>query len=212
MIKKEKNKISFLTLLGLLLILSSLTLFVSYAIQKNKVLVEEQEQVDSYIEDTSTLEVVDEEPKQEPQEQKPKQTITYDYIAVLEIPDINLKRGLVDYNSKYNDVKYNIQIIEKSNMPDKPNGNFILAGHNGTSSVSFFRNLNKLTTDSLINVYYKGYKYIYKFNNSYEVDKDGEIEIKRDINKNTITLITCKKNSKTKQVVNIGYLVDKVEY
>ena len=134
------------------------------------------------------------------------------YIAVLESPDINLKRGLVDYNSKYNDVKYNIQIIEKSNMPDKPNGNFILAGHNGTSSVSFFRNLNKLTTDSLINIYYKGYKYIYKFNNSYEVDKDGEIEIKRDINKNTITLITCKKNSKTKQVVNIGYLVDKVEY
>ena len=59
---------------------------------------------------------------------------------------------------------------------------------------------------------YQGYKYVYQYSNSYEVDKTGIVSIIRDKNKNAITLITCKKNSKDKQLVFIGYLIDKVEY
>lgn len=136
----------------------------------------------------------------------------YDYIAVLEVPSINLKRGLVDYNSKYNNVKYNIQIINEIGLPIVESGNLILAAHNGTSSVSFFNNLYKIETGDVINLYYKGYKYIYMYSNNYEVNKDGTVEIYRDRNKTTITLITCDKNKDDKQLVFVGYLVDKEKY
>ena len=41
---------------------------------------------------------------------------------------------------------------------------------------------------------------------------NGNVEIVRNRYKNTITLITCKKGTKDKQTIFIGYLVDKVEY
>ena len=102
--------------------------------------------------------------------------------------------------------------METSNMPDIINSNLILASHNGNSNVSFFKDLEKLNTDSLIYIYYNGYKYIYKINNYYIVDKTGKVNIKRNKNKNTITLITCKNNTDTKQIVYIGYMINKEIY
>ena len=185
-------------------------MFLLFDIYKNtKKEVQEVKMVENFFEKIPQEEVK-EEVKEE--ESKTSSSLSYNYIAVLEIPSINLKRGIVDYNSKYNNVRYNIQIIEHSQMPDVENSNLILAGHNGTSGVSFFRNLYKLKEDSLIYVYYDGYKYIYKLNNSYDTDKDGKIEVVRNRYKNAITLITCKKGTKDKQTVFIGYLVDKVEF
>ena len=205
--KRKENKI--IILIGLLLITSSI-MFLLFDIYKNtKKEVQEVKMVENFFEKIPQEEVK-EEVKEE--ESKTSSSLSYNYIAVLEIPSINLKRGIVDYNSKYNNVRYNIQIIEHSQMPDVENSNLILAGHNGTSGVSFFRNLYKLKEDSLIYVYYDGYKYIYKLNNSYDTDKDGKIEVVRNRYKNAITLITCKKGTKDKQTVFIGYLVDKVEF
>lgn len=134
------------------------------------------------------------------------------YIAILEIPDLNIKNGLVNKYSKYNDVKYNVKILDNSNMPDINNSNLILASHNGTSKVSYFKNLVNINPDTLIYIYYNGYKYIYKYHNSYEIDKTGRANIKRDKSVNTITLITCKEGDDTKQVVYIGYLINKETY
>lgn len=205
--KRKENKI--VILIGLLLIIFSI-MFLLFDIYKNtKKEVEEVKMVENFFEEMPQEEVK-EEVKEE--ESKTSSSPSYNYIAVLEIPSINLKRGIVDYNSKYNNVRYNIQIIENSQMPDVENSNLILAGHNGTSGVSFFKNLYKLKEDSLIYLYYDGYKYIYKLNNYYDTDKDGKIEIVRNRYKNAITLITCKKGTKDKQTVFIGYLVDKVEF
>ncbi len=205
--KRKENKI--IILIGLILIASSI-MFLLFDIYKNtKKEVQEVKMVENFFEDIPQEEVK-EEVKEE--ESKTSSSPSYNYIAVLEIPSINLKRGIVDYNSKYNNVRYNIQIIEHSQMPDVENSNLILAGHNGTSGVSFFKNLYKLKEDSLIYLYYDGYKYIYKLNNYYDTDKDGKIEIVRNRYKNAITLITCKKGTKDKQAVFIGYLVDKVEF
>lgn len=205
--KRKENKI--IILIGLLLITSSI-MFSVYDIYKNtKKEVQEVKMVENFFE---------EEPQEEVKEEVKEEEInnssspSYNYIAILEIPSINLKRGIVDFNSKYNNVKYNIQIIEHSQMPNVENSNLILAGHNGTSSVSFFKDLYKLKEDSLIYLYYDGYKYIYKLNNYYDTDKDGKVEIIRNRYKTTITLITCKKGTKDKQTVFIGYLVDKVEF
>lgn len=136
----------------------------------------------------------------------------YNYIAVLEIPSINLKRGLVDPSSPYNNVNYNIQIIDNSTMPNITNGNFVLASHNGASYISFFKNLNRMNINDKIYVYYQGYKYEYSLTEIYDTPKDGKVEIVRDYDKTTITLITCKKNSKDTQVVYIGYLTNIATY
>ena len=136
----------------------------------------------------------------------------YNYIAVLEIPKINLKQGLVDINNKYNTIQENIQIINDSMMPDTADTNLILAAHNGNSKVSFFKNLDKLSIGDMIYLYYNNNKYLYKIDNIYEVLKKGSVNILRDENKTTITLITCKNNDNYKQNVYIGYLVEKYIY
>ena len=135
----------------------------------------------------------------------------YDYIAVLEIPSISLKRGLVSMTNPYNDIKYNIAILGGT-MPDISKTNLILASHNGSSNVSFFKDLESLSLNEKIYLYYNGYKYIYELSNIYTVNKTGEVNISRDINHTTLTLITCKNNSDTEQLVFIAYLMDKEVY
>lgn len=209
MIKRKENKV-FLVI-GIILILLSICVCAFDIYKNSKKELQEVKLVEDFFEE----EVVSNEVEEVSNTQKEKtetSSPTYNYIAILEIPSINLKRGIVDHNSWTNNVRYNIQIIEHSQMPDVENSNLILAGHNGTSNVSFFKDLYKLKEDSLIYLYYDGYKYIYKLNNFYDTDKDGKVEIIRNRYKNTITLITCKKGTKDKQVVYIGYLVDKVEY
>lgn len=207
--RRKENK--WLILLGIILIVVSIFIISLDIYKSTKKEIQEVELVEEFFEEVEEIKK-DEEVSTIVEEKIETSSPTYNYIAILEIPSINLKRGLVDYNSKYNNVKYNIQIIEHSQMPNVENSNLILAGHNGSSSVSFFKDLYKLKEDSLIYLYYDGYKYIYKLNNSYDTDKDGKVEIVRNRYKNTITLITCKRNTKDKQTVFIGYLVDKVEY
>lgn len=205
----RENEKSFLTLIGILLILLAVFLVVYSRYIEKKNLSVSEELTEQYIDTTSIIEKENETNTNSDVEEVVEK---YDYIAVLEISSINLKRGLVAYDSKYNSVKYNIQILDNSDMPDVENGNLILAAHNGTSSVSFFNNMSSLKIDDKINVYYKGYKYTYKYNNSYEVDKNGKVQIVRDRYNNAITLITCKDNSDTKQIVYVGYLIEKTEY
>ena len=210
----EKIKDNLITIIGILLIIISISVVMYDNYKDNQKVLENVELVENFfeIENNPIEEQKEEVVIKDEEDKKTSSSPTYNYIAVLEIPSIKLKRGLVYYKSKYNNVKYNIQIIEHSQMPDIENSNLILAGHNGTSNVSFFNDLDKLKEDSLVYVYYNNIKYIYKINNNYEVKKDGKVEIIRNRNKTTITLITCKKDSKDKQLVYIGYLVDKVEY
>ena len=134
-----------------------------------------------------------------------------DYIAVLEIPSIDLKKGLYAIDSKNNNVNKNIEIIDSSDMPDITKGNFILAGHSGTGRIAFFDDLDKLIVDDTIIVYYKNIKYIYQINNIESIVKDGTIEIKREF-ESMITLTTCNQENKNEQLVITGILVSKENY
>ena len=131
-----------------------------------------------------------------------------DYLAVLKIPKISLKRYLYDVNSKQNDVDKNIEILKSSDMPDVKGGNLILAGHNGNTSVGHFKNLHKLVLKDEIIIYYNGNKYVYKVSKIYDVLKTGTVAIKRNQSQSTVTLITCLGNDK--QLVVIGYLSSKL--
>lgn len=137
--------------------------------------------------------------KKKNQEKSPK----YDYIAMLTIPKIDLQKGLVDKNSKYNNIRYNVMIHKVSNMPNEEKGNVILIAHSGSARYSFFKNLNKLNLSDLIKIEYKGKTYNYKIVDIYDIEKTGKASIKRNHNKSVITLITCRHNT-NRQIVIIG--------
>ena len=92
--------------------------------------------------------------------------------------------------------------LSASQLENIENGNVIIAAHSGNSSISFFKNLPKLNFDDNAIIYYQGKTYTYKLVNNYEIEKTGTANIKRNLNKNSLTLITCKHNS-NKQLVYI---------
>ena len=94
-------------------------------------------------------------------------------------------------------------------MPNVENGNLILAAHSGTSHISYFKNLYKLTTNDQFYILYNNLKYVYNIANIYTVPKTGQVEIQRNLNKTVATLITCTKNDDTTQTVYIGELIRK---
>ena len=208
--KKENRHNDLIKCIGLFLLVCGAFMFIYNQTMKTRLNEENNLKIEEFLENETNEEIVVEEDIKE--ETNTSNVSSYDYIAVLEIPSINLKRGLVDPSSKYNNVNYNIQIINKSTMPDVVNGNLVLAGHNGASYVSFFRNLDKLNINDKIYIYYGGYKYEYSLSKIYDTPKDGNVEVHRDNSKTTITLITCKKNTKYTQVVYIGYLDSKELY
>ena len=125
-----------------------------------------------------------------------------EYLGILEIKKIKLRKGFYKLNSNLNNVDKNIMIVSSSNMPDVNKGNLILASHSGNSSVSYFRYLYKLDMEDIASIYYLGKKYDYKLINYYDVDKNGSVQIIKNNDINTLTLITCKKNT-DKQTVFI---------
>lgn len=113
------------------------------------------------------------------------------YIAVVEIPKINLVRGLVDKNDSLNNVDYNIQILKESTMPNVEYSNLYLAAHSGSSSVSYFKYLDRLIYNDEVYIYYQDIKYIYKVVKLYEIDKNGYAEIQRQGGTKHLILVTC---------------------
>lgn len=145
-------------------------------------------------------------------ENKDENKISFEYIGLIEIPKINLKKGFLDPSSSYNKVDYNVTVINTSLFPDVDLGNFILAAHSGNAYNSYFGKLYKLKKGDVAYIYYKGIKYEYKIVNIYEVPKTGEVNIYRNFDATTLTLITCTLNSNTKQTVYIAELYKKSKY
>ena len=129
------------------------------------------------------------------------------YLGVLEIPKIGLKRGFYNVGSKYNDIKYNVTMVEGSTLPDVPNGNLILMAHSGDAYISYFAYLYRLNVGDMVYVTYAGVKYNFQIVNIYEVEKNGAVVIRRDYNKTSLTMITCTKNNDATQTVYISELI-----
>lgn len=129
------------------------------------------------------------------------------YLGVLEIPKIGLKRGFYNIGSRYNNISYNVTIVDGSDLPDVANGNLILMAHSGDSYISYFAYLYKLTIGDMVYVTYLGKKYTYQITNIYEVEKNGIVKLIRDPDKTTLTMITCTKDNDHAQTVYISELV-----
>lgn len=130
------------------------------------------------------------------------------YLGILEIPKIGLKRGFYGVDSKYNNIKYNVTMVEGTDLPDVPQGNLILMAHSGDSYISFFAYLYKLEVGDDCYVTYNGNGYHYQIVDIYEVEKNGFVSIKRNKYKNTLTMITCTKDNDYSQTVYIAELIE----
>ena len=129
------------------------------------------------------------------------------YLGVLEIPKIGLKRGFYNIGSRYNNIQYNVSMVEGSTLPDVVNGNLILMAHSGWAAISYFEYLYNLKIGDYAYVTYNGQKYGYQLVNIYDVPKTGKVKIVRNYDKTTLTLITCTRNSDSLQTVYILELV-----
>lgn len=207
---KQKERSKLLIIVGIILLNFVggyyLYKYISYKEEVNY----EINLINDYIENTKTgEEIIPEEIKEVKEEKKEDNK---NYFMVIEIPKISLKKGLCKIGESCNKVSKNIEILKESDMPDIERGNLILASHNGNSNVSFFDKLNCLKVNDTIYIFYKNIKYEYKLNTQYEIDKVGTAVIHRDGDKNTLILITCKKHSRTKQIVYVAYLVRSEKY
>lgn len=204
-LKKEKTKRnkSQLIEIGSFLILILCFGVISYQIYSNN----QKDQINNnLIQEYFEEEVIpdeSEEVREEAIEPEEKTEVNYEkYIGILEIDKLNIKRGFYPKTSSNNNVNRNIKILNESDMPDKENGNVIIAAHSGNSYVSFFKNLNKLNNGDIAKIFYDGKTYSYSLMNRYEIEKNGTAHIVRNAYKNTLTLITCKHNT-NKQIVFI---------
>ena len=134
------------------------------------------------------------------------------YDAILEIPQIHLKKGIYPKEDKRNNIEENVTIHQSSTYPTEEASNVILMAHSGTGRLAFFNDLPQLNQDSLIAFYYRNIKYVYQIDHYYQIIKNGYATIDRDQTKKTITLITCSQEDKSKQLVYIGYLIDEIKY
>lgn len=141
-----------------------------------------------------------------------KETVTYNYIAVLDIPKIDLKRGLFPINDKNNNVDKNVEILQNSDMPNVTNGTLALAGHSGNSRIAYFHKLYKLKENDQVYIYYQNIKYIYQVSKIERQDKDGTISFTKTKDTTELILTTCDQQNKGKQIVVVAKLVDKIPY
>lgn len=214
MLKRKENKNNVKVKKGQLIIVGSLLILIGFAVVGGKYLYNylldraEDMKIEEFYEEQETIDdetIVEETPTEE-KEEKASQDNT-NYVAVIKIPKIGLEKGLCEKGSSCNNVNRNIQILKESTYPDIANGNFILAGHSGSGRVSYFKNLNKLSQDDEVSVFYQGKEYKYKVVNMYDIEKNGTANIIRNKEKTTLTLITCRHNT-NKQIVVICELVE----
>ena len=209
--RKIKNrKLSRVFIIGSLFILLGITL-ISLKIYSNYYLDKQEDKaIQEYLDykpdttvkvDNSTTTIKEE-----------KETVTYNYIAVLDIPKINLKRGLFPINDKNNNVDKNVEILQNSDMPNVTNGTLALAGHSGNSRIAYFHKLYKLKENDQVYIYYQNIKYIYQVSKIERQDKDGTISFTKTKDTAELILTTCDQQNKGKQIVVVAKLVDKIPY
>lgn len=199
--RKRKNK-SWLYIIGSLIFLCGAGLIFYDYYSEQKINMQEQEAIEEFYEEERITDSIEEPQKIEEVEEQTK----VNYIAILKIPKIKLERGLVEPSSYLNNVKYNLQWIDGSSMPDQVDGNVIIAGHSGSARVSYFRKLDQLVIGDSVSIDYKNKTYNYKVVDIYDIEKTGTAEIIKNKNTTTLTLITCRHNT-NKQIVIICEMV-----
>lgn len=200
---KEKIKINNKIIIGCFLAIIGLTIIFCNSLYNKIEKKEVKDKINNFIEEQSdATKKIQENINENDNNKKTEKERGENFIAVIEIPKINLRNGIYEKSSTLNNVDKNVQILMESSFPDENNGNVILAAHSGSGKTAYFKNLVKLKKGDDVNIYYNNSLYSYKVEEIYEVDKTGKIELE-DHSSSVLTLITCSEKDKTKQIVII---------
>ena len=185
-------------------------LFFLYTYISNKKI---EKNINEYIEQTSVIQNEEQNEIVEVQDDDKEETKkkTLNYKAIIEIPSINLKQGIVDVTKNFNSLYYAVSADSSSNYPDEV-GNFILYAHSGNCNYCYFKKLKNVEEGDTVYIYYNGVKYHYEIYDIYNIDKTGKAGVIRTDTEHYVTLITCLQGTNDKQVVYIGKLVDSTNY
>lgn len=209
--EKFRFRKEYMKRIGILLIIGAITMIAFYFVYQMSINKKVEEEVNNYIEETSIEEKINIENGDDVVEENKTEQKEINYTAIIEIPKINLKRGVVDSTKNFSSINYAISIDKNSNYPNE-NGNFILYAHSGNSNIAYFRNLNKVNKNDSIYIYYSGVKYEYKITNKYTIEKTGTANVISSKDKKYLTLITCSQEQKNKQIILVGNLTNEKEY
>jgi len=130
--------------------------------------------------------------------------IKNNYKAVIEVPSISLKTGVVMSDKLFSTMDRNVSIYPTSDMPDVNGGNFVLFAHSGNSRISYFKNIDKLTENDVIKIYYNKKEYKYKVFKKFQTDKKDDTPLYKMKDKTIITLFTCDKYDDNYRTVIVG--------
>lgn len=194
--KKEKRKVNLIKRIGFLLFLLGI-IFIIYVLsfsyfEKKK----EKEYIESYIKNYNnngnSVNFLNSKVIKNP--------FKYEYIAILDIPKINLKKGLVLASKDFKSINYAISVDRNSKFPDQE-GNFILYAHAGNSKISYFKNINKLEIGDEVRIYYLDKNYSYKVIRKYEIDKSGFLTLNESYSSHNLFLVTCVHNTNKQLII-----------
>lgn len=197
--------------IGVILIIISFAMIAFYFIYNKSLEDKNNNDIIEYINETSVVQDEEKIVTTDETSNTQKESSNIAYTAVLEIPKIDLKRGVVDSTKNFNSINYAISVDNNSKYPDG-NGNFILYSHSGNSNIAFFNKLYKVEINDDIYVYYNGTKYHYVVTDKYDIKKTGKASvIDSKVNK-YITLITCNQQKDGYQIVVVGTLINETSY
>lgn len=111
------------------------------------------------------------------------------------IDKINLSQEIYSY--KESNVDENIIYLKESVLE---NNFYILAAHSGNSSISYFKNLDKLQIGDEINLIFNNKNMNFIIEEIYYVKKTGKIILPVGL-KNTLYLTTCDKYNNERQLI-----------
>lgn len=194
--KREKRKVNLIKTIGFLLFLLGIV-FIVYEVSFNyfekKI---EDEYIESYMKnynnEGNSVNIVNSKGN--------KNNFKSRYVAILDIPKINLKKGLVRATKDFKSINHAVSIDKNSKLPNEK-GNFILYAHAGNSKISYFKNLDKLEVGNEVRIYYLDKTYSYKVNKKYEIDKTGFLTLNETTSDHNLILVTCVHNTNKQLII-----------
>lgn len=114
----------------------------------------------------------------------------------LEINKINVKQDVFEKESVLNNIDKNVIILNDSDLPTKEKGIVLLGAHSGTGKYAYFKDLDKLVLNDIVNITYNNEMYKYKIISKYLSDKKNGIDVNYNVNKKRLVLYTCNPNDK----------------
>ena len=123
-------------------------------------------------------------------------------IMTIKISKLNIKNKIYNFESNLNNIDKNVIILKGSSMPDK-NGVLLIGAHSGTGKLAYFKNLNKIKINDVVEIKYNNKIYKYRVLKKYLDKKDGSINFNNSNNSKKLILYTCNPNDKENFLVVI---------